>query len=438
MLSRLQNSYRILLTLMLIPFLMSTAWFGYDIYQLAAERQILKKDYSVVNSIQYGLLSVDRWRDHISHIVAVQIDQFNLKGRQETELKAALNDILNSLITQAEDMIDQKKTTLGGKLQKFAFKTFVDVDEIRKKVPEFSETIVQEIKDPQNKRRLKFIAKDKLEELADETRDIMMEESEYEAILKKYNKKELTDINLFILSRTDELQMTMYHDASFILANMLLFLLVWLLVRLKKFYFKPLFVMSVLLALIVLVIGVSTPMIEIDARIKEINFTLMNRNIQFADQVIFFQSKSILDVVSILIKTGKPDSIFVGLLILIFSVVFPLSKLLATEFYLLGKEKWKKNKVILFFAFHASKWSMADVMVVAIFMAYVGFKGILESQLSGLSMQTSSIKSIATDYTSLQPGFILFIAYVLFGLILSEILKRITDDRPKKNKSMMM
>jgi hypothetical protein len=71
---------------------------------------------------------------------------------------------------------------------------------------------------------------------------------------------------------------------------------------------------------------------------------------------------------------------------------------------------------------------MADVMVVAIFMAYIGFKGILDSELGKMNedMNTDRIASIATNKTSLQPGFILFIAYVLFSLILSVILKRIS------------
>lgn len=71
---------------------------------------------------------------------------------------------------------------------------------------------------------------------------------------------------------------------------------------------------------------------------------------------------------------------------------------------------------------------MADVNVVAIFMAYIGFKGILDSQLSNLNMQTDSLASISTNQTTLQPGFILFVAFVLFGLILSVILQRITKE----------
>ena len=169
-------------------------------------------------------------------------------------------------------------------------------------------------------------------------------------------------------------------------------------------------------------------MIEIDARIKEMTFLLMGENISFHDQVIFFQSKSIVDVVRILIETGKFDSALVGVLILLFSIIFPIGKLLSTKLYLLGNEHWRNNRVIRFFAFKSGKWSMADVNVIAIFMAYIGFKGILDSQLESLNMKTESMASISTNQTSLQPGFMLFTAFVLFGLILSGILQRITTE----------
>ena len=214
---------------------------------------------------------------------------------------------------------------------------------------------------------------------------------------------------------------------------MLFFLLIWLLVRKALVFHTPLFTMSVLLALAFLFTGLAAPMIEIDARIQQLNFLLIGKHIQFHDQVLFYQSKSIIDVVKILITTGKPDSVFVGLLILIFSVVFPVCKLLSTKIHLLGSQKWANSKIIKFFAFKSGKWSMADVMVVAIFMAYIGFKGILDSQLGNMNndMNNQVMSSIATNKTSLQPGFILFIAFVLFGLILSTILNKIS---PHENK----
>src|SRR5213079_2313861 len=126
-----------------------------------------------------------------------------------------------------------------------------------------------------------------------------------------------------------------------------------------------------------------------------------------------------------LLKTKKPDSEFVGVLILAFSVFFPITKLISTEVYLLGNEKIRKNKFINFFAFRSGKWSFADVTVVAIFMAYVGFKGILDNQLAHVNRNTETLTAVTTNYTALQPGFILFLGFVLFGLVLSEILKRI-------------
>jgi hypothetical protein len=177
-------------------------------------------------------------------------------------------------------------------------------------------------------------------------------------------------------------------------------------------------------------------MIEIDARIKELTFHLIGEPIEFKDQVIFFQSKSIVDVVHILLEAGKYDSILVGILILVFSILFPIAKVLSTKLYLLGKAKWRNNKVICYFAFKSGKWSMADVYVIAIFMAYIGFKGILDNQIKGLTMQTDSLVSLSTSETSLQPGFVLFVGFVLFSLILSEVLTRITvHEAKKKNKS---
>nr|WP_255650972.1 paraquat-inducible protein A [Cesiribacter sp. SM1] len=172
-------------------------------------------------------------------------------------------------------------------------------------------------------------------------------------------------------------------------------------------------------------------MIEIDARFQEVSFLLVGEKIAFNDQVIFFQSKSIIDVVIILLETRQVDSVLVGILILVFSVVFPLAKLLSTQIYLAGGERTRKNKVLSFFAFKSGKWSMADVYVIAVFMAYIGFQGILDNQLSILNVETESLISISTNKTSLQPGYILFIAFVLFSLLLSLILQKITASTQK-------
>ena len=69
---------------------------------------------------------------------------------------------------------------------------------------------------------------------------------------------------------------------------------------------------------------------------------------------------------------------------------------------------------------------MADVMVVAIFMAFVGFQGILNDQLSDIELHTDDVNLITTNKSNLQPGFLIFVSFVIFNLVLAEILKRIT------------
>ena len=49
-------------------------------------------------------------------------------------------------------------------------------------------------------------------------------------------------------------------------------------------------------------------------------------------------------------NTREADSIAVGVLLLLFSILFPISKLITTEVYLLGGRRIKENKLINFSA----------------------------------------------------------------------------------------
>jgi hypothetical protein len=404
---------------------------GYKVHEFSAQRAEIKRDYSILNNITYGLLSVNAWRDHIVRVVTHRIDDFEFTKPQRAAAKAEIAVVLHAVINRADSMMDRKQKTLGGKLKKIAVKALVNEDKLHSKVPQFAETIVNEIEKPKNKEKLKALAQSKLEEFGTITYDSTNDVNRAEDILKKYGASDLASFNQSCAQQLDVLQSRTYFFTYVILGVMIFFLLMWWALRNQRQLHTPFFVVSVLLALIVLFVGLTSPMIEIDARIKELSFLLIGERITFHDQVIFFQSKSIVDVVRILIETGKYDSAFVGILILMFSIVFPIAKLISTKLYLLGTNRWRSNKIIYYFAFKSGKWSMADVNVVAIFMAYIGFKGIIDSQLSHLNMETDSLASISTNETTLQPGFILFVAFVLFGLMLSAILRRITTLEPK-------
>ena len=76
---------------------------------------------------------------------------------------------------------------------------------------------------------------------------------------------------------------------------------------------------------------------------------------------------------------------------------------------------------------------MADVMVIAIFMAYIGFSGILSEQLNHLGGLSSSVEVLTTNQTQLQTGFFLFTAFAVISLIVSHRMQynlEATDDNP--------
>ena len=67
---------------------------------------------------------------------------------------------------------------------------------------------------------------------------------------------------------------------------------------------------------------------------------------------------------------------------------------------------------------------MADVMVVAMFMAYIGFNGVIASQFGQLSKAGQELVILTTNGTSLQQGYYLFLTYTLLALFLSGFLTR--------------
>lgn len=181
---------------------------------------------------------------------------------------------------------------------------------------------------------------------------------------------------------------------------------------------------QVLSLITLLAAGVTTPMIDMEATISQVSFELLGHAINFENQVLYFQSKSILDVFLIMITHKTLQMKFVGVLLLTFSIVFPVLKIASSLVHYYNYHNAQENRLIKFFVFNSGKWSMADVMVVAIFMAYIGFNGVITSQFGKLKSASEEAVVLTTNATALQPGFYLFLIYTLLALFLSGFLAR--------------
>ncbi len=410
--------------------MVAEGYFGYRLHELSEKQEQLKYDHSQMNNIMLGLFSMEQWQGKIENIITNQAKNLNITPKQKRELQKEIEGVIHALIGKAEALVTKpEKKSIRGKLVKFAVKNFVEVDTIRKQVPKIARTIIAKVDNPNARKQLSSMALEKLDKI-DETAFIDSTlKANARKINKVYSRYDVTnraDFNHQIIDSLKQIKVETYSYSIAMLGGIIVFLSAWWGFRKRKIFHSILFILSLIFAFILLAVGLTASMIEVDARISEVNFVLLGEHITFTDQVLFFQSKSILDVVTILITGTAIDSMLVGVLLLVFSILFPILKLCSTGIHLLGKKSLAENKIIKYFAFQSGKWSMADVIVIGILMAYIGLNGLLESQLQNLAIPADSLTLISTHNTALQPGYIIFIAFVLFGLVLSTILKYIS------------
>jgi hypothetical protein len=164
-------------------------------------------------------------------------------------------------------------------------------------------------------------------------------------------------------------------------------------------------------------------MIEVEAKISSLTLTFLGQPVSFPEQVLYFRSKTVLEVFQTLITMGQPEIWIVGVLVLMFSVVFPTLKILTLVCCLKRPDWLREYRIVRFFALESSKWSMADVMALAIFMSYVAFNGVISNAIGSLPGPGAQL-AIPTDSSKILPGFYLFIGFVLASLFMSWKLER--------------
>jgi hypothetical protein len=408
------------------------AWFGYRISALSSQQEEIKTDYSVANNITFGILSVDQWREKMAAVVDRKINNFNMTAVQKKELQKKVEKQLNSLVDKAVDEINKPQKSIGGKLKKLAFNVLVNPEEIQAVVPVFAATIVDKINKPASKKRLKKIVTSKVDQMEKETFDNTEPASVTVSrhIYKKYRVSTTGAFEKTINSQLTNIQTLMHTYTYAMIGCVLLALSLWFFLRKHVRFHTTLYILSLLFAFVLLLVGVTATIIEVDARIESLNLTLLSEKLSFTNQVLFFQSKSITGIVKSLVGQPKPDAVLVGILILLFVIILPVLRMIGNGILIWGRDKYAENKLVRFLALDLGKWDMADVMVVGIAMTYIGLNGILQSQLSSLNIQEELLSNVTKNNTSLQPGYYIFVAYVAYASILSLILKRIT---PIKN-----
>lgn len=386
------------------------------IYQGENRLNTFKADAIEIANVKYGLFNVDEWKSILADIITEKINDFEIDADNRQNIESRISTLLTTVIDQFEASYYQKNaSSISGFFQGSIASLTGVFSRMKEDIPMFSKEIVNFINEEGNRDSIREYILLKLDEYTQST----FAEFDYtyrDNILAKYGISDANNASNVIggLITQEQSSVSIFKNGI---------LLIWI-ICLAFLFFKRRVQRAEVYALlgissIFLFAGIFIPMIEIDARINSLSFELLSTNIEFTNQVLFYKSKSIIDVVSIMLFQKSLDLILVGLGIFAFSIFFPLLKLMSTTYYIENNEI-RSNKLVSFLVFRSGKWSMADVMVIAIFMAYIGFNGILTEQLTQLENLSPSLDIISTNESNLRTGFYLFSGYVLLSLMISQ------------------
>ncbi len=372
-----------------------------------------KNDLIELSGVQYGLLNVDTWENLLAEIIVVKLEDFENDDADDEEMKKNVSGLLKTLIDDYEKTVEKKNA--GGLFASVKKTLYASAfDGIRDDIPALTEKVMAFLDVKNNKDGIKEYIVLLLKKYTNNSFS-RTDYSKVNTIIKKHEGTTSENTAAILQEK-----ITTKNKASKIYKVVLIiaFFGFVLLLFFAKNFSKLAYLITIFFSFLLLFLGVTLPMIEIDARISEISFSFLNETIIFKNQVLFYKSKSIYEVVTLMMAQRKFDLIAVGTLIFLFSVLFPITKLISSILFL-SSQKLKEHKIIRFFIFKTGKWSMADVFVIAIIMAYIGFEGIVTDQLNQLESFTESADILTTNNSSVLFGFFSFTAFVLLSIAIS-------------------
>lgn len=195
---------------------------------------------------------------------------------------------------------------------------------------------------------------------------------------------ETTHIDLDPIRKKQKVSMQKATTYTFyFMATMLGVLLSYFFVSLRTFV-----IFGAFAAMITLVIGLITPILMVTIH-KEVEY--------IGDIVLSFESKG---VVGSIVKLWESGDVVVAWVILLFSVLVPLAKILSLLFVSIFMESKFAHHIVKFFKM-IGKWSMVDVFVVAVFLVYL----------------TANKGDVSR--AEVEVGLYFFLAYVIVSMLVS-------------------
>jgi len=434
--------YHLRLTAAII-LLVPAVWFTYLTVNGLAARRLVRTDLAELQHARYGILSADQWRGIIGPMLNAQVDKLDLNSQSKSlrpMVERSLYTLLDNIKTQMTapqppapskpaSASSTPPTTPAAKPQPpksplanpmLANPMIVNmiVGALRPHVPEYTTVVMAELSKPQTQKSFKDSIRSVLNDAVKDSFGAT-DMTTYNAILHHYGCSTGADCQVTLASQIHAADKKLTRDYLIVLASAALAFI--LLIPGRSTLSRPAVLVLMLFCITMLIGGVFSPMLEVEVRITRLDATLLGTPIEFQNQSLYYRSKTVLEVFQNLIQMGRPEMTLVAVLLILFSMVFPALKMLALGAALVRPALLRTSRLVRLLAFDLSKWSMADVLALAIFMSFVAFNGVIGSSLDGLrDMPNITQVLIPTNASRILPGYYLFIGFCLSGIVLSQ------------------
>ncbi len=401
--------------------LLPAIWFSWKTIDGLAARRAIRTDLAEITHARYGILSADQWRAIIGPMLNAQVDKLDLKGQSKSlrpMVQRSLYTLLDNIKTQMTSPNAKASGKPGGGN---AMLVNMIVAALRPHVPEYTDVVMRELTRPETQKSFKDSIRGVLADAVKNTFS-STDMTTYSAILKRYGCSSGAICEETLGKQIDEADKKLTRYYLTVLASAVSGFL--LLMAGRPALSRSAVVVLMLFCIAMLAGGVLSPMLEVEVRVSKLDATLLGTPIEFRDQSLYYRSKTVLEVSQTLIQMGRPEMTLVAVLVILFSVVFPLLKMLALGAGLFRPTLLRTNRFLKLLAFELSKWSMADVLALAIFMSFVAFNGVIGSAWGGLrDMPNVQQVEIPTNASRILPGYYLFLGFCLSSIMLSKKLE---------------
>lgn len=402
--------------------LLPAIWFSWKTTDGLAARRLIRTDLAEITHARYGILSADQWRTIIGPILNTQVDKLDLNGQSKSlrpMVERSLYALLDNIKTQMTAPTAKGSAKPAGANP---FLVNMIVASLRPHVPEYTNVVMAQLNRPETQKSFKDSIRDVIADAVKNTFGTT-DMTTYNAILTHYGCANGAACEETLGKQIAEADRNLTRDYLVVLASATLGFIV--LMAGNPTLSRSAVLVLMLFSIAMLVGGVLSPMLEVEVRVTKLDATLLGTPIEFRDQSLYYRSKTVLEVCETLVQMGRPEMMLVGVLVILFSVVFPLLKMLALAACLFRPALLRTSRIVRLLAFQLSKWSMADVMVLAIFMSFVAFNGVIGSAWDGLrDVPNVQQVQIPTNASRILPGYYLFIGFCLSSIVLSKKLER--------------